>query len=63
MLLYCNNNKNKNNVPRLGDKRSAFKFLVIRPDGKRPLGRPKHKNDNNIKIDLVTVRTGNEGDL
>jgi hypothetical protein len=29
--------------------------LVGRPEGKRPLGRPKHKWENNIKMDLRKI--------
>jgi hypothetical protein len=36
----------------MGDRRSAFKGLVMRPDGKRPLGRPKRKYEDNIKMNL-----------
>ena len=30
-------------------------FLVQTPEGKRPLGRPRHRWDDNIKIDLQEV--------
>jgi hypothetical protein len=30
-------------VTRMGDKRIAYRILVGRPEGKRPLGRPKHR--------------------
>jgi hypothetical protein len=36
----------------MGDKRRAFTVLVVRPDGKRPLGRPKRKYEDNIKMNL-----------
>jgi hypothetical protein len=36
----------------MGDRRSAFTVLVMRPDGKRPLGRPKLKYEFNIKMNL-----------
>jgi hypothetical protein len=29
-------------VARMGEKRNAYRFLVGKPDGKRPLGRPRH---------------------
>jgi hypothetical protein len=32
--------------------------LVKEPEGKRPLGRPRHKKKNNIKIDLLKVGWG-----
>jgi hypothetical protein len=33
------------------EKRNAYRILMGRPERKRPLGRPKHKCENNIKID------------
>jgi len=35
----------------MADRRAAHRVLVGRPDGRRPLGRPKRRWDN-IKIDL-----------
>jgi hypothetical protein len=44
----------------MGEKRSACKLLVLKPEGKRPLGRPRHRSvdDINIKIDLVEIGWG-----
>jgi hypothetical protein len=36
----------------MGEKRNAYGILVGKPEGKRPLGRPRHRRMNNIKIDL-----------
>jgi hypothetical protein len=38
-----------------GEKSNAYRTLVGKPEGKRPLGRPKHKWVGNIKIDLREV--------
>jgi hypothetical protein len=38
-------------VARKGDRRSAYRILVGNPDGKRPLGRPMRRWEDNIKID------------
>jgi hypothetical protein len=35
-------------------------FLVGRPKGKRPLGRPRHRWEDNIKLDLRDMRIGGE---
>jgi hypothetical protein len=35
-----------------GDKRNAYRILVGEPEGKRPLGRPRCRWVNNIKIHL-----------
>ena len=32
--------------------RSAFKILTFTPRGKRPLGRPRRRQEDNIRIDL-----------
>jgi hypothetical protein len=42
-------------VARMGDWRGAYRVLVGRPDRKRPLGRPRSKGEDNIKIDLQEV--------
>jgi hypothetical protein len=42
-------------VARRGDKRNAYRLLVERPEGKRPLGRPRHRWVDNIRMDLGEV--------
>jgi hypothetical protein len=37
------------------DKRNAYRILVGKPEGKRPLGRPRRRWVDNIKIDLREV--------
>jgi hypothetical protein len=39
-------------VPRMGEKRNVYRILVGKPEGKRPLGRPRRRWVDNIKIDL-----------
>jgi hypothetical protein len=39
-------------VAQMGAKRTAYRILVGKPEGKRPLGRPRCSWVNNIKIDL-----------
>jgi hypothetical protein len=36
----------------MGDRRGAFRVFVGRPDGKRQLGRPRHKREADMKTDL-----------
>jgi hypothetical protein len=36
----------------MGKKRTAYRILVGKPEGKRPLGRPRRRWVNNIKMDL-----------
>jgi hypothetical protein len=45
-------------VARMGEGRGAYRILVGRPDGRRPLGRPRRRWENNIKIDLQEVGWG-----
>jgi hypothetical protein len=35
-----------------GEKRNAYRILVAKPEGKRPLGRPRRKWVDNIKVDI-----------
>ncbi|KAJ4435738.1 hypothetical protein ANN_18355 [Periplaneta americana] len=42
-------------VARMGESRNAYRMLVGRPDGKRPLGRPRRRWEDNIKMDLRVV--------
>jgi len=38
-----------------GDRRSVYRVLVGKPEGKRPLGRPRRRWEDNIKMDLQEV--------
>jgi hypothetical protein len=38
------------NVARMGDKRNAYRILMGKPEGKRPLGRPRRKGPDNTTI-------------
>jgi hypothetical protein len=42
-------------VARKGDKRNAYRILVGNPEEKRPLGRPRCRWVNNIKMDLREI--------
>jgi hypothetical protein len=39
----------------MGERRSAYRALVGKPEGRRPLGRPRHRWEDNIKMDLREV--------
>jgi hypothetical protein len=41
-----------------GDSRCAHWVLVGRPEGRKPLGRPTHRLEDDIKMDLQEVRCG-----
>ena len=42
-------------VARMEQSRNAYRVLVRIPEGKRPLGRPRHGWEDNIKMDLRVV--------
>jgi hypothetical protein len=39
----------------MGEKRKAYRLLVGKPEGRRPLGRPRHRWLHSIRLDLVEV--------
>jgi hypothetical protein len=45
-------------VARTGEKRNAYRLLVGKPEGKRPLGRPRRMCVDNIRMDLGEVGWG-----
>ena len=45
-------------VLRVGERKGVNRVLVGKPDRKRPLGRPKLRWEDNIKMDLQEVRYG-----
>jgi hypothetical protein len=42
-------------VARMGEGRGVYRVLVGKPKGKRPLGRPRHRWEDNIKMDLREI--------
>ena len=45
-------------VARMGERRGVYRVLVGKPEGKRPLGRPRRRWKDNIKMDLQEVGCG-----
>jgi hypothetical protein len=45
-------------VARKGEVRGAYNILVGRPDGRRPLGRPRHRWEDNIRMYLEEIGFG-----
>jgi hypothetical protein len=39
-------------VARMGEMRGVYRILVEKPEGKRPLGRPRRRWEDNIKMDI-----------
>ena len=45
-------------VARLGKRRGVYRVLVGKPEGNRPLGRPRRRLEDDIKMDLQEVGCG-----
>jgi hypothetical protein len=45
-------------LARIGEKRNAYRLLLGKSEGKRPLGRPRHRWVDNIRMDLGEVGWG-----
>jgi hypothetical protein len=42
-------------MARMGEGRGVYRVLVRRPEGKRPLGRPRRRWEDNINMDLREI--------
>jgi hypothetical protein len=42
----------------MGERRGAYRALVGKPEGRRPIGRPRRRWEDNIKMDLREVAWG-----
>jgi hypothetical protein len=42
----------------MGEERKVYKVLVEKPEGKRPLGRPRRRRENGIRMDLREIGLG-----
>ena len=42
-------------MARMRDRRGLYRVLLGKPEGKRPLGRPRYRWEDNIKMDLQAV--------
>jgi hypothetical protein len=62
LRVYAGNQIENNEMGRLwstyGEKRDAYRILVGRSEGRRPLGRPRRRWEDNIKTYLQDVRWG-----
>ena len=47
-------------VARMREGRGVYRVLMGKPEGKRPLGRPRHRWEDNIRMDLQEVGLGYE---
>jgi hypothetical protein len=46
------------NIVRMGERRCVYRVLVGKPEGKRPLGKRRHRWEDNTKMDLQEVGCG-----
>ena len=56
--VHCENWKGPKHVALMGERRDVYRVLVGKSEGKRPLGRPRHKWEDNIKMDIQNVGCG-----
>ena len=47
-------------MARMGEGRGVYRVLVGKPEGERPLGRPRRRWEDNIRMDLQEVGVGYE---
>jgi hypothetical protein len=45
-------------VARMGERRGIYKVFVVNPEGKRPMGRPRRRWEDNISMDLQEMGCG-----
>jgi hypothetical protein len=49
-------------VSQMGEERKVYKVLVGKPEGKRPLGRPRRRWEDGIRMDLREIGLGGGAD-
>jgi hypothetical protein len=45
-------------ITRIGEGRGVDRVSVVKPEGRSPLGRPRCRRENNIKLDLQVMECG-----
>jgi hypothetical protein len=45
-------------VARVGEERKVYKVLVVKPEGNRPLGRPRRRWEDGVRMDLREIGLG-----
>jgi hypothetical protein len=55
MMIKSRRIRWEGHVARMGEGRSVYRVSVWRPEGKRPLGRSRHRWRDNIKMDLREI--------
>jgi hypothetical protein len=57
-VIKSRRTKWEGHVARMGKGRCVYRVLVWRPEGKRPLGRPRRRWKDNIKMDIREIGIG-----
>ena len=57
-VIKCRKMRLAGHVARMGEWRGVCRVLVVKPEGKRPLGRPRRRWEENNKMDLQEVGCG-----
>jgi hypothetical protein len=57
-IIKCRRMRWAEHVARIGENRNVYRLLVGKPEGTKPLGRPRRRWVYNIRIDLVEVGLG-----
>ena len=58
MVIHNHRMRWAGHVARMGEERGVYRVLVGKPEGKRPLGRPRRRWVDNIRMDLREVGCG-----
>ena len=60
VIFYASNKSTRwaGHVARMGEEKGVYRVLVGKPEGKRPLGRPRRRWVDNIRTDLQEVGCG-----
>jgi hypothetical protein len=56
--MFTYEKRREGNVARMGEGRGGYRIMVGRPEGRRPLGRPRRGWEDNIKMDLQGLGWG-----
>jgi hypothetical protein len=54
-MIKLNRRRWAGHLALVGETRTAYKILVRKPEGKRPLGRPTHRWEDNINMNLLEI--------
>jgi hypothetical protein len=61
ICVYYFRMRRAGNIARMGEERKVYRVLVGKPEGKRPLGRPRLRWENGIRMDHMEI--GWEGEV